>query len=219
MNVLTSGYEYLYPPEITAKFEQDYDLQWFLSELHPLETLKNLDKRYSFMRFRYPITSEYFIWGMPCKEAVQGIKDLVKTDKCLEIYAGTGYLSKWLIEANVQLVSTDIKEQTEYYQWFNNMHYIEASQALRVVDAKYVILSWPTYDCNSAYQAIQYMKPGQKLIYIGEGFGGCTADDMFHGDLEDQSKWKEIEHTIPWFRYSAIHDSIYIYERLESPTK
>ena len=32
---------------------------------------------------------------------------------------------------------------------------------------------------------------GQRLIYIGEGDGGCTADDQFHQMLEEH--WEEVE--------------------------
>ena len=39
------------------------------------------------------------------------------------------------------------------------------------------------------HKVLQAMSPGQVLIYQGEGFGGCTADDAFHEELENSGLW------------------------------
>lgn len=51
---------------------------------------------------------------------------------------------------------------------------------------------------------------GNVVAYVGEGDGGCTADDAFH-EILDQL-WEEIEdHEIP--QWWGIHDRLRIYKR------
>ena len=77
-----------------------------------------------------------------------------------------------------------------------------------------VILSWPDYDTSFASQILEKMKPGQTLIYIGEGYGGCTGDDNFFNLLEEKTSLnneiteKLQEHSLSW---SGVHDTWYVY--------
>jgi len=50
---------------------------------------------------------------------------------------------------------------------------------------------------------------GDTLIYIGEGEGGCTADDMFFDRLDE---WKHIE-TIDIPQWDGIYDRLSVYQR------
>ena len=60
-----------------------------------------------------------------------------------------------------------------------------------------------------ASNCLKYFK-GKYVIYIGEGYGGCTADDLFHSELKN--KYNLInEIYIP--QWDGIHDSLYIYEK------
>ena len=78
-----------------------------------------------------------------------------------------------------------------------------------------LLLSWPPYDDNMAYETIKLFK-GYKIIYIGEPIGGCCGNDEFFDILEKE--WmliKEIK--IP--QWEGIHDSIFVYERISSLIK
>ena len=51
---------------------------------------------------------------------------------------------------------------------------------------------------------------GDCLVYVGEGFGGCTADDDFFMSLDDGWELvKEIQ-ILQWF---GMHDTMMVYER------
>ena len=74
-----------------------------------------------------------------------------------------------------------------------------------------LLLSWPPYDKPLATDALKAF-PGDTLIYIGEGAGGCCADDDFF-DLLDR-EWVEDE-TL-WNKHpswSGINDCITVYRR------
>jgi hypothetical protein len=62
---------------------------------------------------------------------------------------------------------------------------------------------------DMAYKALKAYT-GNKLVYIGENGGGCTADDAFFALLEE--KWEEIDEHQP-VQWSGIHDWITVYER------
>jgi hypothetical protein len=49
------------------------------------------------------------------------------------------------------------------------------------------MLCWPPYADGMAQQA-RARYGGARVIYIGEGEGGCTRDDVFHAALAEQ--WK-----------------------------
>ena len=72
-----------------------------------------------------------------------------------------------------------------------------------------LFLCWPPYDNPMASDCLTHYK-GSTVIYIGEGDGGCTADDNFHETL--YKDFEEIECIfIP--QWDGIHDSLTIYKR------
>jgi hypothetical protein len=52
---------------------------------------------------------------------------------------------------------------------------------------------------------------GEYVAYVGEGDGGCTADDRFHRVLAE--RWSEVE-TVPIPQWYGLHDRLEIYRRL-----
>jgi hypothetical protein len=72
-----------------------------------------------------------------------------------------------------------------------------------------LLLCWPPYDEPMAADCLSQYS-GDVLVYVGEGYGGCTGDDRFHDMLS--AEWKEVEHVcIP--QWSGIHDYLTIYRR------
>ena len=152
------------------------------------------------------------------------LADYLKDKRCLEIMAGTGALSYFLRQKDVFLITTD------NHSWRNdnweNRHWatieeIDAVEAIKKygVNIDYIIMSWPPYDNPIAYNcliAIKETNPDIKIIYIGEGPGGCTGDDKFHETaiwLEDE----KIENINQYFqRFDGLHDYVAL---LEVPTE
>lgn len=51
---------------------------------------------------------------------------------------------------------------------------------------------------------------GDTLVYIGEGGGGCTGDDLFHEILGEEWHVEDFYEIPQWY---GIHDDLYVYKR------
>ena len=133
--------------------------------------------------------------------------------------AGEGWFSYWLKKYGCyKLVSV-----TDDKSWkvgdigeFNYLPIVKKQDAVEAVletKADVVIMSWPYMD-DTAFRVWESLEPGTRLVYIGEGGGGCTADDTFfeavHShELNDESV--EICKGV-WLNFEFIHDypSVYL---------
>ncbi len=72
-----------------------------------------------------------------------------------------------------------------------------------------LMLCWPPYAEPMGFHALKGFR-GDRLVYIGERYGGCTGDDAFHELLE--AEWDTIsEHALP--QWEGINDRLFIYQR------
>lgn len=101
-----------------------------------------------------------------------------------------------------------------------------------------LFLCWPPYNGAMAIEAVRAYQ-GDTVVYIGESYGGCTADDdfftlmgegyepcdksecsgdnepdychLYHGDLKPE--WERVDDVvIP--RWYGLHDYLYVYKRI-----
>lgn len=131
---------------------------------------------------------------------VKPLSNYINEHRCLEIMSGRGWLCKSLRDHGIDIIGTD------NYSWFNTPSGLkiwdEPVCAIENIDAisavkkygnsiSYLIISWPPID-NIAYRAIKelnYINKNCLIIYIGEDYGGCTADNQFFENslyIEDQ---------------------------------
>lgn len=137
--------------------------------------------------------------------------------KCLEVMAGRGILSYALREKGVDVVSTDdfswAKEKDYCKQWNDTVTGVEALDAVDAVekygkDIDILIMCWPFMD-DTAYEVIKKLNEVNSravVVYIGEGYGGCTASDSFFDnfeEIEDAEFDKVVDKYQAW---PAIHD-------------
>jgi hypothetical protein len=57
------------------------------------------------------------------------------------------------------------------------------------------------------------------LLYVGEGYGGCTGNDEFHSILEDESRFKfdsELSELLSnsTLSFYGIHDRWHLYKAI-----
>lgn len=144
------------------------------------------------------------------------IKPLVKwigDRPCLEVMAGTGWLSYALSTYGVKIKATDnfswCMKYTRIHKLVENLDAIQAINKYGS-QVKFIIMSWPYMD-NTAFQVLKQMReinPKCRLIYIGEWWGGCTADDEFF-ELAEVCKVQSFENAVKNYkRWSGINDSI-----------
>ena len=133
----------------------------------------------------------------------------------LEIMAGAGWLAKALEAHGANIRATDSMRWHKLKEW-QCVHPVEkmtSNKAVRTYGKRsdVLICSWPPYESQEMTRACQLFGPGKTIIYIGEGVGGCNADEtFFNGFIERES------FNIP--QWSGMHDSVYIgqwYEKLD----
>lgn len=72
-----------------------------------------------------------------------------------------------------------------------------------------LLLVWPPYGSPMARLAANAWR-GEVLVYVGEGPGGCTADDSFHNLMEREfAEVAEVANPC----WDGIHDWVQIYRR------
>lgn len=145
------------------------------------------------------------------------LRDLAKYGPFLEIGAGTGYWAYELRKIDIDVIATDLKPPgrggNQY--WFHETRpytkiiKVSATTAVKRYTGRTLLTVWPSYNESWAYEALLKF-PGDTVVYCGEGYGGCTADDEFHTELE--ANWRIIEE-IPLPQFMSIHDTLVVYRR------
>lgn len=154
---------------------------------------------------------ERYAWAIPTERALAAIAAL---GPVLEVGAGSGYWAHLLRERGVNVIAVDhaINGDAEEYPLTRTGAWtrVEQGDALTVARHPFrtLFLSWPPMD-RMAVTALAHHR-GDYVAYIGEGEGGCTADDEFHALLED--RYDEVASVlIP--RWQAINDRLTIHRR------
>ena len=122
---------------------------------------------------------------------------------CVELMAGCGSLSYGLQQLGVNIHATDNftwgtdgmvtcswNIERNYWTSIENIDCVDAVEKYSSVDL--YIMSWAYMD-DTAYRTLLKMRevnPNAMMVFIGEDYGGCTADDNFFEtliDVEDET--------------------------------
>lgn len=143
-----------------------------------------------------------YAWAVPNLPALTAIADL--DCPVVEIGAGTGYWASLLAVLGVPIVAFD--EAPGRNQYCDHAPYAPVYPGDHRVlehfarwchgDSHALLLCWPPMspmaaECVEAFQ-------GDTLIYIGEGLGGCCADDRFFQLVTGETLGAEDEQTGEW---------------------
>lgn len=156
---------------------------------------------------------KFFGFAIPNEEALQIIAEY---SPILEVGAGNGYWAFELKERGGDIITTEPlkKAENKYEQVSKGQLWVEpenlsANEAIQKYPNRTLMMIWPCYDDPWAYFALKEYK-GQYFIFVGEGQGGCTAEDMFFNELE--RNWEMI-HDVWIPRHDGIHDYLSIHRR------
>lgn len=162
-------------------------------------------------------------WAIPDKNAIEKIRKFVGSATILSVAAGRGLWEKLMQDIGIQVIATDIRRHESS---FTDIEELEGLAATRKHGNENTVLmfNWPGYMDAWPTWCLRAFK-GSRVIYIGEGSGGCTADNDFHEEL--QENWRHIDnidtmssnvaaegswyHDIP--QWAGIHDSMHLYVR------
>lgn len=133
----------------------------------------------------------------------------------VDIGAGTGYWAYQLVQLGVDVVAYDLappassgnKWHSTGEQWFPVK--VGGPKAARRHPDRTLLLSWPPYDEPMGADTLRAYR-GSRVVYIGEGEGGCTGDDKFHDLLTDG--WTQVAEHEP-VQWSGLHDRVFVYDR------
>jgi hypothetical protein len=145
-----------------------------------------------------------YAWAVPSPGSLSVI---ARHGPIVEIGAGNGYWAYLLRAMGVDIVAYDKRVKDQFNPWIT----VERGGANRVRSHpdRTLFLCWPPYWNNMAYNALRWYR-GDKVIYVGEGWGGCTGNDSFFELLGKE--WHEID-GISMFQFRGIRDHMAVYER------
>ena len=170
------------------------------------------DAQYEFKdrytRKSFPILSDVLLTSF-----VYMIKEL-QLKRVVELNAGIGWLSYWLTKYNVPVFRAIDNKTWKGHE--DHLPIITEADSIQYVKkhsgTDLYILSWPYMD-DVALHIWQAMKKGQYLLYIGEGDGGCTANDKFHevtGLYEVDDIWEMNRNAVSFW---GIHDKPTLFKK------
>jgi len=145
-------------------------------------------------------------WAVPDRKSIEKIKQFVGNDQVLEIGSGLGTWAKLLQDEGIYVTPTDISVENSHTEVYEENH-INSINTFN--NHTVLMMVWPPYDSPMATEALKAFK-GNKLIYVGEGHGGCTGNDCFFDILYDNWELIEKVHIKQWY---GLHDSLYLYVR------
>lgn len=155
---------------------------------------------------------KFGMYALVDKTWTKELAEWIGNKRCLEVMAGAGWLSKALAEHGVQIIATDDYSWFDGHKKINHVYTVENLDAVSSIQ-KYgnqvdiLIMSWPPYSDNRAYKAMQEWGQLNTIIYIGEGYGGCTADDNFHNHFYTEA-YNDLHFSMP--QLDGLHDYVQI---------
>lgn len=175
------------------------------------------------MMLREDYTKNYG-YTLLSEKMLNTLSEVLKGKKVLEAGAGSGFLSYNLQKLGIDVTPVDFQKVEDNRYSFSHgysdiinedavKHLHFANKLPQTYD--YVIMSWPCLGTDFANDILNAMKPGQKLIYVGERGGGCTANDNFFESLEEQasihqSMTEKLQEDS--LSFSGLHDDWYVYD-------
>lgn len=141
---------------------------------------------------RTALTTTY-AWSIPSPGDIAWIAELLDGRGVVEVGAGSGYWAWQLGQAGVDVAAYEPSDVTDNTFVSLTRPYVlllqdDASAAGKHPD-RALFVSWPTYQGAWAEHALGAYQ-GDLFIYVGEGEGGCCADDGFFELLNKE--WTEV---------------------------
>ena len=177
---------------------------------HQLDQMPNFDydPKKSMRHWR-----KIYGFAVPTDEIIQKIIQLAEGEPIVEIGAGTGYWASLLHAAGANIDAYDISPprlNKNQYKFEREWMHVKRGGPRAIKDRhKTLFLCWPNY--QSKMDLICYKRfQGDRVIYIGEGWEGCTGSDAGHEYLFKNFDYEIIE-GLP--RMWGLWDDLYFCRR------
>lgn len=146
------------------------------------------------------------------------VERLSRFGPLLEIGAGKGYWAWELRKAGVDIIATDPTGIGRYWKsghWrepWTTIEPLDARTALRKYPGRTLLSVWPDRGGTWPSQALQVYR-GRKVLYVGEGPGGCTGNYEFHKTLHQDFACEDV---FPIPNFYGKQDMLWVWERRKS---
>ena len=160
-------------------------------------------------------------WGVITKEQVEILSSFLLGVKVIEVCSGLGFLASHLRDHGVtNYLAFDNFTKCYPSEGFLNYGSVDRNvHSVNVAKAEAVVMCWPNYNSNLAETVVKKMRKGQYLIYQGEGWGGCTANDKFFEQVTNENKFQEIRYLSERLnnyqvQWCGMNDYFMVYKKL-----
>ena len=155
-------------------------------------------------------------FGVPIVENLDAIAVLLSGLKVMEMGGGSGIFTSELLKRGIDITMWDLEEPTYNF----TLSFVDQ---VMVIDDLHkdivnhnpdvILLIWPDYDTSYGLEVAKAaLDTNATILYLGEGYGGCTGDDDFHELLATDfigGRCESLEDTYDaWF---GIHDVWHMY--------
>ena len=144
-------------------------------------------------------------------ESLQRIYEFLGPRSTLSLGAGVAINEELLRRMGASIIATDAVPH-------DGVEEVDALTAVQRYHSrcKQLFFCWPPpfssfpHAALLRYEELTGALP-QRVVYIGEGMGGMTADDTFHTFLNDRYRLVGVLETI---RFEGVEDAVYLYEAM-----
>lgn len=170
------------------------------------------------MSRRLDYTSTY-AWTITAPATVRFVAQHAGRD-AVDPLAGSGYWAYLLGQVGCEVLASDLmppapSSGNEWHRGADTWVPVRRADAVDAVRSwglgRTLLLSWPPYDDPIGALLVGAF-PGDRIVYIGEGEGGCCGTGEMFELL--RSGWVEVaEHRpVQWY---GLHDWVTVYERVQ----
>lgn len=156
-----------------------------------------------------------YAWAIPNQSIIESIVKFAGDSTIVEVGAGSGYWARLISDFGGNIDCFDNHDlgfgfHNEYYPVSNEDHTVISSHKVDEKN-KVLLLIWPPYATNMAEDCVRNaLSSGyDKVIYIGESYGGCTANDGFFDLIYETA---DLIDELLITTYEGIYDRVYFYK-------
>jgi hypothetical protein len=155
-----------------------------------------------------------YAWSIPSPGDMAWLRQVLDGRGVVEIGAGSGYWAWQMSQSGIDVAAYDPHPPgpDNKYATHRLYHPVEIGDHSAAADHsdRVLLLCWPPYDAPMAADALKAYG-GDTVVFVGEGPGGCTADDAFFKLLDDA--WDEVGVSQWHVTWRGIHCSMAAYRR------